>query len=78
MKPCPAPICPRCDSNEDVKKIAYGRLPSDDPFEAALEGYVLGGCCIRPDSPEWYCDACEETFGTCRESWGEPLTSSIQ
>lgn len=78
MKPRRAPVCPRCDRNDDVKKIAYGRLPCDEPLELAQEGYVLGGCCIRPDSPEWYCDACEETFGARRESWGEPLSDSIQ
>ena len=77
MKPRQVPLCPRCDSNEDVKKIAYGRLPSDEPLELALDGYVLGGCCIRPDSPEWYCDACEESFGTRRESWGVLLSDSV-
>jgi hypothetical protein len=46
-------------------------------MELALDGYVLGGCCIRPDSPEWYCDACEETFGTRRESWGVLLSDSV-
>ena len=72
------PICPRCNSNEDVKKIAYGRLPSDVLGDANSEGYVLGGCCIRPDSPEWYCDACEESFGIYHGAWGEPLTDRIQ
>ena len=73
-----APACPRCNSNEDVKKIAYGVLPSEKASELTRDGYVLGGCCIRPDSPEWYCDACEETFGTWRESWGDMLTDMIQ
>ncbi len=77
MKPRGVPICPRCNSKEDVKKIAYGQLPSSRPLDLAADGYVLGGCCIRPDSPEWYCDACEETFGIWRESWGEPLSESI-
>jgi hypothetical protein len=53
-------------------------MPSEKTIEMAHDGYVLGGCCIRPDSPEWYCDACEETFGTWRESWGDPLTDLIQ
>jgi hypothetical protein len=53
-------------------------LPSDELLEFSQEGYVLGGCCIRPDSPQWYCDACEESFSTWRESWGEPLSDSIQ
>jgi len=73
-----APNCPRCDSNEDVKKIAYGQLPTNTTFGLNQEGYVLGGRCIRPDSPEWYCDACEETFGAWRESWGDLLTDRIQ
>jgi len=78
MKHRAAPTCPRCNSNEDVKKIAYGILPSGQSAEAERDGFVLGGRCIRPDSPEWYCDACEETFGTWRESWGDPLTDKIQ
>jgi hypothetical protein len=73
-----APTCPRCNSNDAVKKIRYGCLPSEMPTDIGLEGYVLGGCCIRPDSPEWYCDACEETFGTEHESWGEPLSFRVQ
>jgi hypothetical protein len=78
MKHHRTPTCPRCNSNEDVKKIAYGRLPCEMPKDVAAEGYILGGCCIRPDSPEWYCDSCEESFGTWRESWGEPLSDRIQ
>lgn len=78
MKRLSPPVCPRCNTNEDVKKIAYGCLPCETPEEADSEGYVLGGCCIRPDSPEWYCGACEESFGTERDSWGELLTQTIQ
>jgi hypothetical protein len=77
MRPRQVPTCPRCNSNEDVKKIAYGQLPSDRPADLAPDGYILGGCCIRPDSPEWYCDVCEETFGIWLESWGEALSESI-
>ncbi len=78
MKHRSAPTCPRCNSSEDVKKITYGVLPSEKATEMAHDGFVLGGCCIRPDSPEWYCDACAETFGAWRESWGDMLTEKIQ
>ncbi|MDR3746588.1 MAG: hypothetical protein P4M04_00265 [Acidobacteriota bacterium] len=78
MKHRLAPNCPRCDSNEDVKKITYGQPASETTLEMSQDGYVLGGCCIRPDSPEWYCDNCQESFGSWRESWGEALTDQIQ
>ena len=78
MKHRHAPSCPRCNSSDDVKKIAYGLTPSDRHPEMAEDGYVLGGLCIRPDSPEWYCAICEESFGARRGSWGDPLTDLIQ
>ena len=78
MKHRHAPSCPRCNSCDDVKKIAYELTPSDKHPEVAEDGYVLGGLCIRPVSPEWYCAICEESFGAWRESWGDPLTDLIQ
>jgi hypothetical protein len=78
MKPRPIPKCPKCSSNECVKKIAYGYLPFEKASEMTDSGYVLGGCCIEPDRPEWYCDACEEGFGSRDESWGKLLSDRIQ
>lgn len=78
MKHVPAPTCPRCNSSGDVKKIAYGLLSADRGAEIGSGGSVLGGRCIRPDSPDWYCSICEESFGAWREFWGDPLTDRIQ
>ena len=78
MKQVPAPTCPRCNSSGDVKKITYGLAPSEPPPEISNDGFVLDGRCIRPDSPEWYCSVCDESFGAWREFWGDPLTDLIQ
>jgi hypothetical protein len=78
MKPVDTPTCPRCNSSGDVKKIAYGPLPADQRIETNQDGYVLSGRCIRPDSREWYCLGCAESFGAWREFWGDPLTDLIQ
>jgi hypothetical protein len=78
MKHVETPMCPRCNSHDDVKKIAYGLLPSDPPAEIGDGGFVLSGRCIRPDSREWYCAVCAESFGAWREFWGDPLTDLIQ
>ena len=77
MKHRATPSCPKCDSNEHVKKIAYGYLPYEKVSEVSDDGYVLGGCCIEPDSPEWYCDCCEESFGSRHESWGRMLSDLV-
>jgi hypothetical protein len=38
-----------------VIPIVYG-FPSHELFEEAEKGLVkLGGCCVKQDSPEWYC-----------------------
>ncbi len=59
----PRPLCPRCHSNELVVPIAYG-YPTPDGMRDAERGViVLGGCCIQPHSPKWFCKACEESFG---------------
>ena len=46
--------------------------------EMKCDGYTLAGRCIRPDSPDWYCSICAESFGAWREFWGDPLTDSVQ
>ena len=53
------------------------RRPMRNP-DWPMTASCSGGLCIRPDSPEWYCAICEESFGAWRESWGEPLTNRIQ
>ncbi len=78
MKQREAPQCPRCNRKDDVKKIAYGLIAPDPTAKLERDGYALGGCCIRPDNPEWYCDACEESFGASREHWGKPLSDRVQ
>jgi len=38
-----------------VIPIVYG-YPGPELFEQAEKGLVkLGGCCVEPDNPEWYC-----------------------
>jgi hypothetical protein len=53
-------------------------MPADQHLETNQDGYVLSGRCIRPDSREWYCSGCAESFGAWREFWGDPLTDLIQ
>jgi hypothetical protein len=55
----------------------------DDPvaqgaFTPARDGYMLEGIVIRPDSADWYCGSCSETFGTARLYWGKFLTERTQ
>jgi len=78
MKHVRAPTCPRCNSNDDVKKVAYGPARSGPQLQITHEGFVLDGHCVRPNSPDWYCSVCEESFGAGREFWGNPLTDLIQ
>jgi hypothetical protein len=78
MKQVQAPTCPRCNSSGDVKQIASGLLPADQRPEAGNQGFVLGGRCLRPESPDWYCSGCAESFGAGREFWGDSLTDLIQ
>ena len=51
--------CAACGSR-NVARIAFGYpLPGweEDPDFVAGE-YVLGGCCVWPDMPEFRCNAC--------------------
>ncbi len=78
MKHVSAPICPRCDSSDDVRNVASGLARSSPQLEISHDGFVLDGHCIRPNSPEWYCSVCEESFAGGREFWGNPLTDLLQ
>jgi hypothetical protein len=78
MKQIQTPTCPRCNSSGEVKRITLAPAPPERSREINSDGYVLGGLCIRPDSPDWYCAGCDESFGAWREFWGDPLTDLIQ
>lgn len=58
MKSTGNSICPKCQADQTVR-IAYG-FPGRETFAAAKRGEIhLGGCCISPESPQWYCQKCE-------------------
>ena len=51
------PPCPRCGS-ADAVRILYG-LRSTEGMEGAKRGeYVLGGCVIGLESPDFECPGC--------------------
>ena len=76
MKHIEAPICPRCNRNSEVRKIAeFANLNETHPVR---DGYILEGVVIRPDSSDWYCCSCSETFGTPRVYWGKFLSERAQ
>jgi len=78
MKHTEAPICPRCNRNSGVRKIdmELANLKGDQP--PMRDGYILEGTVIRPDSSDWYCCSCLETFGAARVYWGKFLTDRTQ
>lgn len=78
MKQREAPACPRCNRNTEVRKIPYELADPETAGEPVRDGYVLAGTVIRPDSSDWYCRACAETFGSQREYWGRFLSDSVQ
>ncbi len=56
------PKCPNCKTKKGVIPIIYG-LPAPEAFEEEKKGkLVLGGCCVGPDSPDWYCKSCGEEW----------------
>jgi hypothetical protein len=52
--------CPGCKGTK-VVPIMYG-LPSPKILEDEHDDYVLGGCCVSPESPSWYCKGCDRQF----------------
>ena len=46
--------CPVCKSSTNVRDVLY-EMPADEPDSGK---YVLGGCCISPDSPDFVCLGC--------------------
>jgi len=77
MKQTQTPTCPRCNRNSEVRKIAeLASLKAPQPV--LRDGYILEGIVIRPDSSDWYCSSCSETFGTPRVYWGKFLSDRTQ
>jgi hypothetical protein len=50
-------ICPACNSPE-VKEIAYGFPGAEFDFDK----YVVGGCCITDNDPEYFCKSCSNSW----------------
>ena len=50
--------CPSCQSVE-VKEILYG-LPDPESFD--FEKYEVGGCCVTPNDPKYWCEVCKAGF----------------
>lgn len=50
--------CPKCSQSDRVVAITYGYVNPTIAPDA-----VLGGCCIEPDSPAWFCHRCKRRFG---------------
>ncbi len=78
MKHAEAPTCPRCNRNSEVRKVALEFANMKGPHPAVRDGYILEGTVIRPDSADWYCGSCLETFGTPRVYWGKFLSDRTQ
>ncbi len=56
------PNCPHCGFEGQVVRIVYG-MPGPETIEQSQRGEVaLGGCCVGPNSHEWYCKACFQSF----------------
>lgn len=61
-------ICPKCKS-ENTCEIFYG-YPGDEEeyLKLVAEKKIYpGGCCIYDDSPAWYCNNCENTWGKYKD-----------
>ena len=53
----PARPCPTCGSTDAVP-ILYG-YPTNEAFEASERGeFVLGGCVVGEESPDFECSGC--------------------
>ena len=56
------PSCPVCHSSEHVVQIVYG-FQADELLKSDRADFVLGGCAMSEDSPGWFCQECDESFG---------------
>ena len=50
--------CPHCDSSEGVRKIIWGE-PMGEPDPSK---YVIGGCMVSEDPPDYRCLTCGLEF----------------
>jgi len=50
--------CPLCKTTEAVREYIYG-LPEAEPDESK---YILGGCLISEDMPDYKCLNCSTAF----------------
>jgi hypothetical protein len=50
--------CPSCQGDE-IKEIIYG-MPDPEHFD--FEKYEVGGCCVTPNDPKYWCDQCKAGF----------------
>jgi hypothetical protein len=50
--------CPICESTEGVRLYLYG-MPSEEPDP---KKYVVGGCLVFEDMPDYKCVACSTDF----------------
>jgi hypothetical protein len=56
------PVCPFCHFDDQVVRIVYG-YPDPETIERSCRQEVaLGGDCLAPDSPQWYCRGCLQRF----------------
>lgn len=55
------PPCPKC-STLKVIPIEYG-YPNYEMYEESQKGkFVLGGCCVSDNNPNWHCTECENEW----------------
>jgi DNA-directed RNA polymerase subunit RPC12/RpoP len=50
--------CPVCNSKVGVREYLYG-MPMEEPDPRM---FVVGGCCIEEDMPDYKCISCEIDF----------------
>jgi hypothetical protein len=50
--------CPVCQSTDGVREIIYG-MPDGEPDESK---YLLGGCLVSDDMPDYKCINCNTSF----------------
>jgi len=57
--------CPTCGNSEYVRKILWG-MPSEEPDPAK---FVIGGCLISAEMPDYKCLKCSTEFFTDKNEW---------
>ncbi len=56
------PLCPNCNSTDDVVVILYGRPTPEMLQKADEEKIALGGSVKNDNSPDWVCKKCGAKF----------------